>query len=129
MASWFSCSSATHLLFYCITQVLIIVFYSLVLETEKPSTKQFVLYIKPQLQCLNECVDFGVLLDLSVPKLEDIKLSEQNDLDLCCMKIFTEWLESSNMTTWSTLLEAVDSLNTKNLGLSSKGKHIVQSYA
>ena len=98
-------------------------FYLLVLETEKPSTKQFVLYIKPQLQCLNACIDLGILLDVPVQKMEDIKLSEHNDLDLCCIKIFTEWLESSKETTWHSLLGAVDTLNTRNLGLSSKGTY------
>jgi len=82
----------------------------LILENEKPSLKDFVVHIKPQVQCLNVWYNLGVLLDVPVQKLEDIRLSEQDDLDLCCVKMFTEWLENGTDTTWSTLFRAVDSV-------------------
>jgi len=85
------------------------------------------MHIKPQVQCLNLWYNLGVLLDVPVQKLEDIRLSEQDDLDLCCVKMFTEWLENGTDTTWSTLLRAVVSLYNKQIDPNTKliGMHLV----
>jgi len=92
-------------------------FVFLILESEKPSLKGFVLHIKPQLQCLNTWYNLGVLLDVPVQKLEDIRSSEQDDIDLCCVKMFIQWLENGTDTTWNTLLRAVDSVNIGSHGM------------
>ena len=91
-------------------------------EHEKPLLKDFVLHIKPQVQCLNTWYNLGELLDVPVQNLENIRLSEQDDVDLCCVKMFIEWLENGTDTTWSTLLRAVDSLHNKQI--SPNGMHL-----
>ena len=80
------------------------------------------MHIKPQVQCLNTWYNLGELLDVPVQNLEDIRLSEQDDVDLCCVKMFTQWLENGTDTTWNTLLRAVDSLHNKQI--SPNGMHL-----
>jgi len=90
---------------------------------KQSSLKDFVIYIKPG--CLNAWYNLGVLLDVPVQKLEDIRLSEQDDPDLCCVKMFTKWLENGTDTTWSTLLKSNYFLNTKTKKLHGKGRVII----
>ena len=92
---------------------------------EQPSLKDFTIHVKPQVQCWNTWYSLGVLLDVPVQKLENIRLSEKDDLDLCCVKIFIEWLDNGTDTTWSTLLRANYFLNTKTKGLHGKGTVII----
>ena len=101
-----------------------ILFY-IYIAHEKPLLKEFIMHIKPQVQCLNTWYSLGVLLGVPVQKLEDIRLSEQDDVDLCCVKMFTEWLDNGTVTTWSTLLRAVDSLHNKQVhpGTKPNGMH------
>ena len=97
--------------------VLFAVYLFLALENEKPSLKEFVIHIKPQVQCLNTWFNLGVLLDVPVQTLEDIRVSEKDDLDLCCVKMLKEWLDNGTNTTWSTLLRAVSFFNIGSHGM------------
>lgn len=74
------------------------------------------LLVKPDYR--NLWFQLGVLLNLPDKKLQDIKLMEQDDPDLCCTKMFMEW-ENSSDPTWSKLKTAVHYLfisSIKNTG-------------
>jgi len=94
--------------------------------------KDFVAHIKPQIQCSNTWYNLGVLLDVPEKKLNDIRLSEQDDLDLCSVKMFLEWLDDGTDVSWSTLLQANYFLNSKIEKLRGKGTvvmHTLHNYA
>ena len=74
------------------------------------------LLVKPDY--INMWFQLGVLLNIPDTKLQDIQRLEQNDLDLCCTRMFMEW-ENAPEPSWSKLKVAVNYLNilsTKNLG-------------
>jgi len=80
-------------------------FYSVV-ASERPNVKEISLQITPD--CFNRWFDLGILLDVPVQKLRDIKFSDNNDQsDVCCMRMFTEWLDGGNDPTWGVLSKAV----------------------
>ena len=60
--------------------------------------------------CLNRWFDLGVILDISVQKLKEIKSSENIQPDTCCMRVITEWLDSDVNPTWNTLSKAINSI-------------------
>ena len=72
---------------------------------ERPNPKEFLLYIKPW--CSGVWFDLGILLDVPLHKLKEIKLSGLED---CCMQLFMEWLNSNSYATWGGLLKAIDSI-------------------
>ena len=83
---------------------------------EKPTAKECVLLVKPEY--MEVWFALGTLLNMPDRRLQDIKLSEQNDSDLCCTRMFMEWENSSNPT-WSKLKAAVNYLyisSMKNTG-------------
>ena len=74
---------------------------------EKPTAKECVLLVKPEY--MNVWFELGALLNMPDKRLQDIKLMDQNDSDLCCTRMFMEWENSSNPT-WSKLKAAVNHL-------------------
>ena len=72
---------------------------------ERPNSKEFLLYIKPW--CAGVWFDLGVLLDVPLQKLKEIKLSGSED---CCMQMFIEWLNGNSDATWGGLLKEIDSI-------------------
>lgn len=67
---------------------------------------------------MNVWFELGTLLNMPDKRLQDIKLLDQNDSDLCCTRMFIEWENSLNPT-WSQLKAAVDYLHIsviKNIG-------------
>ena len=75
---------------------------------EKPTVKECVLLVKPEY--MNFWFELGALLNVSDERLQDIKLTEQNDSDLCCTRMFMEWEKSSDPT-WNKLKAAVNYLS------------------
>ena len=92
-------------IYFCLTCVIFVLwFYA---DFEKPITHKF-----PS-QCFNRWFDLGILLDIPIQKLREIKFSDNNDKpDACCMKMFTEWLnDDDNPTcTWAALSNAATSI-------------------
>jgi len=78
---------------------------------KRPNIKEILLQIAPE--CFNRWFDIGILLDVPVQKLKDMKFSENTQPDVCCMKMFTEWLDGDGNPTWDALSKAV------NLAISS----------
>ena len=83
----------------------IIVFY---IASERPSIKEIILQISPL--CFNRWFDLGIILDISVQKLRDIRLSVNIKPDAYCIRMFTEWLEGDVNPTWNTLSKAINSV-------------------
>ena len=74
---------------------------------QKPTLKECVLLVKPKY--MNVWFELGALLNMPEKRLQDIKVMEQNDSDLCCTRMFMEWENSSNPT-WSKLKSAMSCL-------------------
>ena len=74
---------------------------------QKPTSKECVLLVKPKY--MNVWFELGALLNMPEKRLQDIKVMEQNDSDLCCTRMFMEWENSSNPT-WSKLKSAMSCL-------------------
>ena len=73
---------------------------------DKPNSEEFSLYIKPW--CDSVWFDLGVLLDVPLHKLKQIKLSDSEEG--CCIQMFMEWLNSNSGATWGDLLKAVNNV-------------------
>lgn len=73
---------------------------------ERPNSEEFSLYIKPW--CSSMWFDLGVLLNVQLYKLKEIKLSNSEDH---CMQMFMEWLNSDSDATWGDLLKAVNDIS------------------
>jgi len=71
-----------------------------------------VLLVKPEY--LDLWFELGILLNVSDKKLQDIKIMQQNDSDLCCTRMFMEW-ESNLDPTWNKLKTAVNYLNISSI--------------
>jgi len=72
----------------------------------RPNIKEILLQIAPE--CFNRWFDIGILLDVPVQKMRDIKFSDNTQPDVCCVRMFTEWLDGDANPTWATLSKAVD---------------------
>jgi len=77
----------------------------LCLALEKPTPAEFSLYIEPW--CANMWFDLGILLDVPLHELKQIKLSGSKD---CCMRMFMEWLKIDSDATWDDLLKKVNNV-------------------
>jgi len=73
----------------------------------RPNIKEILLHIEPH--SFDRWFDIGILLDVPVQKLRDIKFSDNTQSDICCKRMFTEWLDSDVNPTWSTLSLAISS--------------------
>ena len=73
----------------------------------RPNIEEILLHIAPQ--SFSRWFDIGVLLDVPVQKLRDIKFSDNTQLDVCCMRMFTEWLDGDGNPTWAILSKTVSS--------------------
>ena len=73
------------------------------IESEKPNSEEFLLYIKPW--CASMWFDLAVLLDVPLWKLKKIKLCHSED---SCTEMFMEWLNINSNATWNALLKAVN---------------------
>ena len=77
----------------------------LYLASEKPNPTEFSLFIKPW--CASVWFDLGILLDIPLYELKQIKLSGSKD---CCMRMFMKWLKSNSDATWDDLLKEVNNV-------------------
>lgn len=77
---------------------------------EKPTAKELSIYIKPYAQ---KWYDIGILLNISVNKLDEIEEYHKNDVQSCGVRMLMEWTVNDHDACWKKLWEVVGSI-TKN---------------
>ena len=55
----------------------------------------------------------GMQLKMEEDLLQNIEKDNANDCEECCNKMLIEWLAMDRNTSWETLLDALDKLNTE----------------
>lgn len=80
------------------------------IASEKPTARELSVYFKPYAQ---QWFDIGILLDLPLPKLEDIAKRHKDDVQSCGVRMLMEWVVSDPNACWKKLQEVVENI-TKN---------------
>ena len=86
---------------------------SYILSSEKPTTKELSIYIKPYAQ---HWYDIGILLGITVHKLEEIEELHKSDVQSCCVRMLMEWILSDPNTCWKKLWDVVEKVS-KNINI------------
>ena len=77
------------------------------IASEKPTAKELSVYIKPHAQ---QWYDIGILLNISVKKLDNIEEHHKDDVQSCSVRMLMEWIVSDPSACWKKLWEVVESV-------------------
>ena len=93
------------------------------IASEKPTAKELSIYIKPYAQ---QWYDIGILLNISVKKLDEIEEHHKDDVQSCSVRMLMEWIVSDPSACWKKLWDVVGSVQ-KNTGSIQKNTNIKPS--
>ena len=67
--------------------------------------------------------NLGVKLNITMQKLQEIKLQYNGDLDMCKNKLYDTWLRQNSNPSWREIVEALEQIEENNLARKIRNKY------
>ena len=87
--------------------------YIIHIGKERPEIKDLYKYVVPK--WASKWRELGTQLDVAQHLMDIIERDHPNDCMGCCIKLFSDWLDSNLTASWGDVITAVDGISTDGM--------------